>query len=166
MILLSHHPFLSPPQDAALAQRLISLYFSLFHAHVALVERESEARDLANAAKRKDIMGKLRALKSSSAASSSSSAQKGGKHKKNDGSVHIKGGNGNGSGGGNSDPAERERQNLRASLRSLKRGGADARNEVEMVHAKLMSALLVRWRCQLLCFVSARDDASCYLWLG
>ena len=87
-------------------------------------------------------MGKLRALKSS-AASSSSSSQKGGKSKKNDGSVHIKGGNG----GGNSDPAERERQNLRASLRSLKRGGADARNEVEMVHAKLMSALLVRfWR--------------------
>jgi hypothetical protein len=54
-------------EDGPLAQRLIALYFSLFQAHVAQVAKEKVDKQEAAVVKRKELLAKLRQIKSQGA---------------------------------------------------------------------------------------------------
>ncbi len=112
------------PEDAALAQRLISLYFALFQQHVNKVHTEQVAREEASKVKRKELLTKLRVLHSNSEKSGGDQ------------------GKGQGKGADSAPRYDRERVNIMAALNAQKRSSRDVRQDVEMVHSKLMSALL------------------------
>jgi hypothetical protein len=114
------------PEDAALAQRLISLYFALFQQHVNKVHTEQVAREEASKVKRKELLTKLRVLQSNSEKSGGDQGQGKGKGKSAESAPRY----------------DRERVNIMAALNAQKRSSRDVRQDVEMVHSKLMSALL------------------------